>query len=227
MDKLPICRVAVLVGTALDPSKSKRLPNFPGITINTLWGEMAAQLAMDAGNPKLYDLVKEADKKGVSPGSETIKNLFDACGPCVVLVDELVAYAKKLWKVDGLPAGSFDNMISFIQEITEAARASQNSLVVASIPESNVEIGGEAGQQALEAIEHDSNPAIAPGLFVLRYFPDLFRRLAVREQDCHHDLSAHSKAYDEILHHGHIRQLRASQRIISQQDMILLGKLFV
>ena len=154
MDRLPICRVAVLVGTALDPSKSKRLPNFPGITINTLWGEMAAQLAMDAGNPKLYDLVKEADKKGVSPGSETIKNLFDACGPCVVLVDELVAYAKKLWKVDGLPAGSFDNMISFIQEITEAARASQNSLVVASIPESNVEIGGEAGQQALEAIEH-------------------------------------------------------------------------
>ena len=88
--------------------------------------------------------------------SETIKNLFDACGPCVVLIDELVAYAKKLWKVDGLPAGSFDNLISFIQEITEAARASQNSLVVASIPESNIEIGeeGSGGQQALSAIEH-------------------------------------------------------------------------
>jgi len=156
LDKPPVCRVAVLVGTALDPSKSKRMQNFPGITINTLWGEMAAQLALDAGNPKLYDLVKEADKKGVSPGSETIKNLFDACGPCVVLIDELVAYAKKLWKVDGLPAGSFDNLISFIQEITEAARASQNSLVVASIPESNIEIGeeGSGGQQALAAIEH-------------------------------------------------------------------------
>ena len=152
----PVCRVAVLVGTALDPAKSKRLANFPGITINTLWGEMAAQLALDAGNPKLYEFVKEADKKGVSPGSETIKNLFDACGPCVVLIDELVAYAKKLWKVDGLPAGSFDNLISFVQEITEAARASQNSLVVASIPESNIEIGeeGSGGQQALAAIEH-------------------------------------------------------------------------
>ena len=152
----PVCRVAVLVGTALDPAKSKRLANFPGITINTLWGEMAAQLALDAGHPKLYDFVKEADKKGVSPGSETIKNLFDACGPCVVLIDELVAYAKKLWKVDGLPAGSFDNLISFVQEITEAARASQNSLVVASIPESNIEIGeeGSGGQQALAAIEH-------------------------------------------------------------------------
>lgn len=135
VDRLPVCRVAVLVGTALEPAKSKRLQNFPGITINTLWGEMAAQLALDAGNPKLYDLVKESDKKGVSPGSETLKKLFDACGPCVILIDELVAYAKKLWKVDGLPAGSFDNLISFIQEITEAARASQNSLVVASIPE--------------------------------------------------------------------------------------------
>ena len=156
MDKLPVCRVAVLVGTALDPAKSRRPADMSGITVNTLWGEMAYQLAKDAGNPRLYDLVKEADKKGVSPGSETIKNLFDACGPCVVLVDELVAYAKKLWKVDGLPAGSFDNMISFIQEITEAARASQNSLVVASIPESNIEIGeeGSGGQQALAAIEH-------------------------------------------------------------------------
>ena len=72
------------------------------------------------------------------------------------MIDELVAYAKKLWKVDGLPAGSFDNLISFIQEITEAARASQNSLVVASIPESAIEIGeeGSGGQQALAAIEH-------------------------------------------------------------------------
>ncbi len=39
--------------------------------------------------------------------------------------------------------GTFDNLTVFIQEITEAARASKNSLVVASIPESDIEIGGE------------------------------------------------------------------------------------
>ena len=122
----PVCRVAVLVGTSMDPSKSKRPADMPGITVNTLWGEMAYQLAKDAGVPKLYDIIKESDKKGVSPGSETLKSLFNACGPCVILIDELVAYAKKLWHVDGLPAGSFDNLISFIQEITEAARASEN-----------------------------------------------------------------------------------------------------
>lgn len=154
ISSLPKVNVAVLVGTALDPTRSKRPVNFPGITINTLWGEMAAQLAESAGNPKLYDYVKEADRKGVSPGSETLKNLFDACGPCVVLMDELVNYAKKLYGAPDLPAGSFDNFISFIQEMTEAARASKNSMVVASIPESEIEIGGDAGKIALETIEH-------------------------------------------------------------------------
>lgn len=151
---LPKVNVAVVVGTALNPNKAKRPPNMPGITINTVWGEIAAQLAEAAGNPALYDYVKEADKKGVSPGSEALKNLFDAAGPCMVLMDEVVAYAKKLYGATGLVAGSYDNFITFIQEISEAARASKNSLVVATIPESDLEIGGEAGQRALEMIEH-------------------------------------------------------------------------
>ncbi|MBO6231158.1 MAG: DUF499 domain-containing protein [Ruminiclostridium sp.] len=154
LNTLKKANIAVIVGTAVDPTKSRRPQNFPGITINTIWGEIAAQLAESSGNPKLYDYVKEADKKGVSPGSAALKEMLDACGPCLILMDELVAYAKKLYGVDGLPAGSFDNFITFIQEITEAARASKNSLVVASIPESDIEVGGEAGKIALESIEH-------------------------------------------------------------------------
>lgn len=129
--------------------------NLPGVTVNTLWGEIAAQLAVAAGDPKLYDYVKEADKKGISPGSVALKDLFDACGPCLILMDELVAYAKRIYGIYGLPSGSFDNFISFIQEITEAASASKNSMVVASIPESAIEVSeGEGGQKALETIEH-------------------------------------------------------------------------
>ncbi len=156
----PVCRVAVLVGTSLDPSKAKRPADMPGITVNTLWGEMAYQLAKEAGVPKLYDMIKESDKKGVSPGSETLKNLFDACGPCVILIDELVAYARKIRDRTDLPAGTFDDLLVFIQEVTEAARASKNTLVVASIPESKIEVTGDEnldssfGQRALEAIEH-------------------------------------------------------------------------
>jgi hypothetical protein len=62
---LPKANVAVLVGTALDPTKSRRPQNLPGLTISTLWGEMAAQLAESAGDLTLYDHVREADKKGV------------------------------------------------------------------------------------------------------------------------------------------------------------------
>lgn len=155
VSEIPEVHVAVLVGTALNPANAKRPATMPGITVNTLWGEMAFQLAESTGKPELYDYVKEADKRGVSPGSEVLANLFDACGCCLILMDELVAYAKKLYGVERpLPAGTLDNFITFIQELTEAARASKCSLVVASIPESDNEIGGEAGQRALEQIEH-------------------------------------------------------------------------
>lgn len=154
LDKLPKANVAVLVGTALDPTRRKNPPNLPKYTVNTIWGEMAYQLVTSAGKPDLYAIVSDADRRGVSPGSEALKTLLNACGPCLILMDELVAYAKKIYGVDGLPAGSYDNFITFIQEITEAARASDNSIVVASIPESDIEIGGDAGKTALETIEH-------------------------------------------------------------------------
>jgi len=155
LTELPRANVAVLVGTALDPTRKKNPSNLPGYTVSTIWGEMAYQLVVSAGKPELYaKYIRESDRKGVSPGSENLKNLFNECGPCLILMDELVAYAKKIYGVDGLPSGSYDNFVTFIQEITEAARASENSIVVASIPESDIEIGGEAGKTVLETIEH-------------------------------------------------------------------------
>lgn len=154
LSALPTANVAVLVGTSLDPTRKKNPANLPGYTVNTIWGEMAYQLVTSAGRPDLYAIIRDADRKGVSPGSENLKTLLNECGPCLILMDELVAYAKKIYGVDGLPAGSYDNFITFIQEITEAARASDNSIVVASIPESEIEIGGDAGKTALETIEH-------------------------------------------------------------------------
>jgi predicted AAA+ superfamily ATPase len=152
---LPKIKVAALVGTALDPTKTRRPANFPGITINTLWGEMAAQLAEQSGNTKLYDYVKAADKKGISPGSNTLRALFDACSPCMILIDELVAYARKLYgyKTGEIPAGTFENVLSFVQELSEAARASKNSIVVASIPESEYEgliVGGNSLERLIQ-----------------------------------------------------------------------------
>ena len=117
-------------------------------------GEIAAQLAEQAGDPALYDRVRVADRRGVPPGSDALRELFDACGPCLLLIDELVAYARKIYGVEGLPCGTFDAVQTFIQELTEAVRASRDSVLVATIPESDIEIGGDAGRETLARIEH-------------------------------------------------------------------------
>ena len=96
----------------------------------------------------------EADKKAVPPGSETLREMFDRFGPCVVLIDELVAYARKVYGVDGLSAGTFEALLTFIQELTEAVKKSEASVVIATIPESDVEKGGDVGKKVCDMLEN-------------------------------------------------------------------------
>src|SRR5262249_40379771 len=49
--EIPRTKVAILVGTALNPTKVRKPPTFPGISIRTLWGEMAAQLPQQPAHP--------------------------------------------------------------------------------------------------------------------------------------------------------------------------------
>lgn len=144
---LPEANVAVLVGTALNPSKPRA---YPDATVNTLWGEMAYQLGGLAG----YRMVEQADQKGVNPGSDTLSELLYQCGPCLIIIDELVAYARNLYDAERLPAGSFDSIMSFVQSLTEAVKRSDESMLLIALPESDIEIGGEAGRAALETLSH-------------------------------------------------------------------------
>ncbi len=149
---LPEANVAVLVGTALDPSRPREYLDAAQhpLRVHTLWGEMAYQLGGAAG----YQLVEQADRKGVNPGSDTLSELLFRFGPCLVIVDELVAYARNLYGVDRLPAGSFDTIMSFMQSLTEAIKRADESILLVSVPASDIEIGGEAGQAALETLSH-------------------------------------------------------------------------
>ena len=138
---LPKVHTAIIVGTWTNPLKS------------TLWGEIATQLARSTGKPELYELIRENDEKKISPGVETLREIFNAASPCLILIDEVVAYGRKLKRgeVDG---GTFGNLLSFIQELTEAAKASKNCEVVVSIPESDAEVGDELGRRVLKQVEH-------------------------------------------------------------------------
>ncbi|MFQ5401743.1 MAG: DUF499 domain-containing protein [Anaerolineae bacterium] len=144
---LPEANRAVLVGTALDPSKPR---DYEGTAVHTLWGELAYQL----GGAEGYALVAQADQKGVSPNSNTLLELLDKFGPCLVIIDEFIAYARNIYKVDDLPSGSFDSVMTFLQALTEAVRRSTDSMLLISLPASDIEVGGKAGKAALETLSH-------------------------------------------------------------------------
>jgi hypothetical protein len=143
---VPQARIAVLDGTDMSPAQAAR---YSGIPVHTLWGELAWQL----GGMEAYERVKEADVAGVSPGKEVLKKLLQDYSPCVVLIDELVAYIRQFKGDKEYSGGSYNSNLSFVQSLTEAAKLAPQAIVLASLPESEVEAGDVHGVAALKALE--------------------------------------------------------------------------
>ncbi|OQW45528.1 MAG: AAA family ATPase [Proteobacteria bacterium SG_bin6] len=138
---------AVLVGTSRGPQDVLNADG--GRKIRTTWGDLAWQL----GGADAFDMVAENDATGIAPGSNLLEAIFKKCAPCLILIDEWVAYLRQIYKVEGLPSGSFDANLSFVQALTEAVKASPGTLLVASLPASQIEVGGEGGQEALARLK--------------------------------------------------------------------------
>jgi len=138
---------AVLVGTSRGPQDVLNADG--GRKIRTTWGELAWQL----GGAEAFDMIAENDANGIAPGSHLLETIFKKYAPCLILIDEWVAYLRQVYKVVGLPSGSFDANLSFVQALTEAVKASPGTLLVASLPASQIEVGGEGGQEALTRLK--------------------------------------------------------------------------
>jgi uncharacterized protein len=134
---------AVLVGTSRGPQDILSVEG--GLKIRTTWGELAWQL----GGAEGFAMVADNDERGIAPGSNLLEAIFKKYSPSLILIDEWVAYLRQVYKVEGLPSGSFDANLSFVQSLTEAVKASPGTLLVASLPASQIEVGGEGGQEAL------------------------------------------------------------------------------
>jgi len=138
---------AILVGNRITPGIKHKKPD--GTEVHTLWGEMAWQL----GGKDAYKIVKDADEKGSNPGDQLV-TLFRKHSPCLILIDEWVAYARQLHDSEGQLSGSYGTHISFAQALCEAAKTVDNALVVISLPASDIEMGGERGRQAAEELRN-------------------------------------------------------------------------
>lgn len=138
---------AVLVGTSRGPQDILTVEG--GQKIRTTWGELAWQL----GGADAFALVAENDASGIAPGSNLLEALFKKCAPSLILIDEWVAYLRQIYRIEGLASGSFDSNLSFVQSLTEAVKASPGTLLVASLPASQIEVGGDGGQEALARLK--------------------------------------------------------------------------
>jgi len=155
---LPTAKRVVLVGNKVSPGNPVTKPD--GTVVRTLWGELAWQL----GGKKAFAKVAADDEKATSPG-DVLRELFTEYGPCLILIDEWVAYARQLHDKSDLPAGSFETQFTFAQVLTESARAVKNCLLVISLPASDiagsphtqaddVEVGGQRGREALDRLRN-------------------------------------------------------------------------
>jgi predicted AAA+ superfamily ATPase len=145
--ELPKASLVVLDGNKLAPNTPKK---HKGITARTLWGELAWQLGGDAA----YEQVRQADESGTSPGKAVLIPLLEEHAPCVILVDELVAYIRQFDEGKSYAGGTYDSNLSFLQALTEALKAVPTAVLLASLPESDKEAGSQRGINALKTLEH-------------------------------------------------------------------------
>jgi predicted AAA+ superfamily ATPase len=148
----------VLVGNKISPGNPSIKAD--GTVVHTLWGELAWQL----GGKAAFAKVRADDERATSPG-DTLRELMNEYGPCLILIDEWVAYARQLHDDADLPAGSFETHFTFAQALTESAKLAKQCLLVISLPASDTaasphaqgddeEVGGARGRAALARLRN-------------------------------------------------------------------------
>ncbi|MBV9142989.1 MAG: DUF499 domain-containing protein [Pseudonocardiales bacterium] len=152
-------RRVALVGTHLPPGAPTVKPD--GTKVHTMWGELAWQL----GGRGAYDIVAAADRSATNPGT-ALQDLIASYAPCLILIDEWVAYARQLWGREDLPGGTFETQFTFAQSLTEIVKTVPGAMLIISIPASHdperdgesggsgLEVGGPNGQEALQRLQH-------------------------------------------------------------------------
>jgi hypothetical protein len=81
--------------------------------------------------------------------------------PCVILIDEWVAYARQLSDDTALSGGTFETQFTFAQTLTEAVKATPGAMAVLTLPmsdlreeASDIEVGGLKGREALKRLRN-------------------------------------------------------------------------
>ena len=121
---VPHATVAVFVGTEFD-SITGRGGNDGTPVRYTPWGEIAFQL----GGKDAFAIVAKHDQERTAPSTEVIRKFLPKDKASLILLDELLNYMGRNRK-----SGLTNQLYSFVQNLSEEARAQERLVVAVSLP---------------------------------------------------------------------------------------------
>lgn len=138
-------RVAVLDGVALDVLGRQ----VNGLTIHTLWGELAYRL----GGREFYEKVRDADSARTPPGQAKLAEMLRQAQPVLILMDEVMHYLAKAQTVKVGDSNLSAQTIAFLRELTAAVNETDKAVLVLSLPASSLEVPAEDPPQVEEMFQ--------------------------------------------------------------------------
>ncbi|MFW6097672.1 MAG: ATP-binding protein [Chloroflexota bacterium] len=150
LGSVPEARVAAVDGRRLSASEPRTTAD--GVTLHTLWGELAYRLgARDGRGAEFYEILRSSDEQRAAPGSEALERLFQATGPALILIDETLSYITKASAVRAGHGYLSDQALEFLLELTSAVvSADQVALVLTMTASEEEQFGDEAIRAARE-----------------------------------------------------------------------------
>jgi hypothetical protein len=138
-------RVAVIDGAALNPQGY----SIDGLTIRTLWGELAYQLL---GRPG-YEAFRDADEARIAPGQAAIADLLRQTQPLLILMDELMHYLAKAMAIRVGDSTLAAQTVAFLRELGAAVSEAPQAVLILSVPASSLEVPTEDKARAEELFQ--------------------------------------------------------------------------
>jgi hypothetical protein len=124
VDAIPTSAYAVFVGTEFD-SITGRCEKEGDPVRHTPWGEIAFQLGGKDG----FAVVEKHDAERIAPSTEVIREFLPKNRPALILMDELLNFMSRNRK-----SGLTGQLYSFVQNLSEEARAQDQVALCVSLP---------------------------------------------------------------------------------------------
>lgn len=148
MPEFDDAKVAVFTNNTTDVSQGRTTGD--GLTIHTLWGEIAYQL----GGKEGYERVRLNDEDLIAPTSSIMKPIIEAAGTSLILIDELADYCVKASAKKVGSGNLYIQTNSFVQTLTEVVSSVPRCVLIATLPASKTEVAdSQIGNDVLQSLQ--------------------------------------------------------------------------